>query len=60
MLGALATLADVGPPETRPERLKRRSEEVLDSVVDPVGTLYRYCYAHSLLAHLREPERHET
>ncbi len=55
MLGALATIVDLGAPETDPERLRRRSEQVLDSVVDPVGTLYRYCYAHSLLARLREP-----
>jgi F420-non-reducing hydrogenase small subunit len=55
MLGALATITDVGAPDTDPERLKRQSEEVLNSVVDPVGTLYRYCFAHSLLARLREP-----
>jgi len=60
MLGAVATIADVGTADTHPERLRRRSEEVLDSVVDPVGTLYRYCYAHSLLARLHEPGRQET
>ena len=60
MLGALATLADVEPSETHPERLRHRSEEVLDSVVDPVGMLYRYCFAHSLLARFREPGRQET
>jgi F420-non-reducing hydrogenase small subunit len=60
MLGALATIAEVAALDTsHPERISRQSEGVLDSVVDPVGTLYRYCYAHSLLAHLREPERHE-
>lgn len=56
MLGALAAIIDVGPPSIDPGRLRRHVEEVLASVVDPVGTLYRYCYAQSLLAGLHEPE----
>lgn len=55
MLGALAAMIELDAQEIEPERLRRRAEEVLGSIVDPVGTLYRYCFARSLLARLREP-----
>jgi F420-non-reducing hydrogenase small subunit len=55
MLAALAALARIGEPGEGEDRLARRSEEVLSSVVDPVGTLYRYCFSRSFVARLRQP-----
>lgn len=55
MLGALAAMVELEAEDTDSESLRRHSEEALRSVVDPVGTLYRYCFARSLLARLREP-----
>jgi F420-non-reducing hydrogenase small subunit len=60
MLGALASVVDAGGPEGDPQRLRQETEEALDSLVDPVGTLYRYCFAHSLLSRLREPKDAEV
>ena len=54
MIGALAALARIGEPGENEHRLALRSEEVLASVVDPVGTLYRYSFARSLVARLRQ------
>jgi F420-non-reducing hydrogenase small subunit len=53
MLGALAAMVEIGPPETDEEDLRSQAEEALADLVDPVGSLYRYCFARSLLARLR-------
>jgi len=55
MLGALAAMVALEAQETDSESLRRHSEEILSSVADPVGTLYRYTFARSLLARIREP-----
>jgi F420-non-reducing hydrogenase small subunit len=56
MLGALAAMAEIGAAETDEEELRNQAEEALASLVDPVGTLYRYCFARSLLARLRQTD----
>ena len=56
MLGALAAMTESGAPETDEEELRSQAEEALASLVDPVGTLYRYCFARSLLARLRQTD----
>lgn len=52
MLAALAALAEVGGAGMDEDRLRRDAETILDTVVDPVGTLYRFSLARSLLARL--------
>lgn len=60
MLGALASIVETRAQESDSQVLRRQAEEILDSIVDPVGTLYRYCFAHSLLSRLGEPEGAEA
>ena len=60
MLGAIATMVEIGAPDTIEEKLQSQVEEALASVVDPVGSFYRYCFARSLLARLRQPDRGPT
>jgi F420-non-reducing hydrogenase small subunit len=55
MLAALAALAEIGGPEKDEEQLRLDAERILATVVDPVGNLYRYSFARSLLADLRQP-----
>lgn len=54
MLGALSALAWIGAPGEEEESLRHRTHEVFASVVDPVGTLYRYCFARSFVSRLRK------
>ena len=54
MLGALAAMTEIGTPETNEDELRSQTEEAMASLVDPVGTLYRYNFARSLLARLRQ------
>jgi hypothetical protein len=56
MLGALAAMTEIGTPETNEKELRKQAEDALASLVDPVGTLYRYCFARSLLARLRQTD----
>ncbi len=54
MLGALAAMAEIGTPEADEMELRSQAEEAMAGLVDPVGSLYRYCFARSLLARLRQ------
>lgn len=56
MLGALAAMVEIGTPEMDEEELRSQAEGALNGLVDPVGTLYRYCFARSLLARLRQTD----
>lgn len=60
LLGAIATMVEIGAPDTIEEELRSQIEKALAGVVDPVGSFYRYCFAHSLLACLSQPDRGPT
>ena len=53
MLAALAVLAETETADRDDDRIRSETEEALATVVDPVGTLYRYCFASSLLADVK-------
>jgi len=56
MLAALATLAEIRPAGLDDDQLRAEAERLLATISDPVGTLYRYSFAGSLLASLRQPK----
>ena len=49
MLTAVASVIDVGQPGDDEAALERQLEEVMDTIVDPAGTFYRFSMAHSTL-----------
>ncbi|MCP5012570.1 MAG: oxidoreductase, partial [Aestuariibacter sp.] len=49
MLSAIASVVDVGDPHADEAELERELEAVVDSIVDPAGTFYRFSMSHSLL-----------
>jgi len=59
MMAALAALAGTGDgeaAETKEEQLRKHVEAEVSTLVDPVGTLYRYSFPVSLLARLGQEE----
>jgi F420-non-reducing hydrogenase small subunit len=54
MLAALAVMAEIEAANSDEIQLRTEAERVLATVSDPVGTLYRYSFARSLLAGLRQ------
>ena len=53
MLSAIASVLDVGKPGEQEAEIERRLDEVIDTIVDPAGTFYRFSMAHSLLRRVR-------
>ncbi|HWR97191.1 MAG TPA: hypothetical protein VN317_02130 [Candidatus Methanoperedens sp.] len=53
MVAAIAALSGAGDPEGGEERLREQIEAAFSTIVDPVGTFYRYSLAHSLLRRAR-------
>jgi F420-non-reducing hydrogenase small subunit len=53
MLSALASVVGVGTLRDEEPKLEPMIEEVMETLVDPAGTLYRYSMAHSLLQRAR-------
>lgn len=53
ILAAIASVADAGTLRDDEATLEHRAHEVLDSVVDPAGTFYRFSMAHSFLQRAR-------
>lgn len=53
MLSAIASVLDVGPNTDNEVELERKVDQVLDTLVDPAGTFYRFSLAHSILHRAR-------
>jgi len=53
ILSAIASVVGVGAPGEDEATLEREIEEVMDTLVDPAGTFYRFSMAHSLLQRAR-------
>ncbi len=53
MLSAIASAVSVGKPGEDEAELEREIAEVMDTLVDPAGTFYRFSMAHSLLHRAR-------
>ncbi len=53
MLSALASVVDVGTLRDEEADLESKIEAVMDTLMDPAGTLYRFSMAHSLLRRVR-------
>jgi len=55
MAAALAALAPTDIASLEETHLEHDADQLAASIVDPVGTLYRYCLANSLLGRLTAP-----
>lgn len=53
MVSAIASVINVGKPGDDEAEMERRIAEVMDTIVDPAGTFYRFNMAHSLLRRVR-------
>ena len=53
MLSAIASVIAAGKPGTPEHELEREINAVVDTLVDPAGTFYRFSMAHSLLGRTR-------
>ena len=53
MLTAIASVIDVGKTGDDEAALEKKLEEVMDTIVDPAGTFYRFSMAHSILHRAR-------
>ena len=53
ILAAVASVVSAGAPEEDEAELAQKIGAVMDSVVDPAGTFYRFSMAHSLLQRAR-------
>ena len=53
MLTAIASVLDVGKTGDTDADLERKLDKVLDTLVDPAGTFYRFSMAHSILHRAR-------
>ncbi len=54
MLTAVASVLEVGKTGDTDADLERKLDKVLDTLVDPAGTFYRFSMAHSILHRPRE------
>ena len=57
MLTAIASVVDVGHTGDTDADLERNLDKVLDTLVDPAGTFYRFSMAHSILHRARDCQR---
>jgi F420-non-reducing hydrogenase small subunit len=57
MLTAIASVLEVGKTGDTDADLERKIDKVLDTLVDPAGTFYRFSMAHSILHRSRLPKR---
>ncbi len=53
MLTAIASVIGVGKPGDNEMELERQLDQVMDTLVDPAGTFYRFSLAHSILHRAR-------
>lgn len=53
MLSAIASVVDVGKPSDDEHQLDDEIKSVMDTLVDPAGTFYRFSLAHSMLRRAR-------
>jgi F420-non-reducing hydrogenase small subunit len=53
MLSAIASVVDVGKPGDDEHQLDDEIKSVMDTLVDPAGTFYRFSMAHSMLRRVR-------
>ncbi len=53
MIAAIASVIDLGRPGEDETALERKLNEVIDTIVDPAGTFYRFSMTHSLLKRVR-------
>ena len=49
MLSAIASVIGAGDETMEDDQLDEVIQEVVDTIVDPAGTFYRFSMAHSLL-----------
>lgn len=49
MLSAIASVISAGDPSMEEEQLEHEIQTVVNTIVDPAGTFYRFSMAHSLL-----------
>ncbi len=49
MVTAIASVLNVGGAGVTLEKMEQQLEEVMDTIVDPAGTFYRFSMSHSLL-----------
>ena len=57
MLAAIASVVSVGSSKEDEKEMEHRLAEVMDTLVDPSGTFYRFSMAHSLLHRVRTGEK---
>ena len=53
MLSAIASVIGVGTPDMEEADLDREIQAVVDTIVDPAGTFYRFSMAHSMLRRVK-------
>jgi F420-non-reducing hydrogenase small subunit len=53
MITAIASVLNVGGAGVPLEKMEQQLEEVMDTIVDPAGTFYRFSMAHSVLRRTR-------
>lgn len=53
MLSAIASVLDVGDETMEEDELEHKIQEVVDTIVDPAGTFYRFSMAHSILRRVK-------
>ena len=56
LLGVVSALVSISGSEADDAVLRAEAEAIAGELVDPIGTLYRYCFADSILAQLGQPE----
>jgi F420-non-reducing hydrogenase small subunit len=56
MASAVASVMAVGKPGEDEAEMEQRIGEVMDTIVDPAGTFYRFSMSHSLLQRVRVDE----
>jgi len=53
MLSAIASVIDAGDETMEEAELEHKIQEVIDTIVDPAGTFYRFSMAHSILRRVK-------
>jgi F420-non-reducing hydrogenase small subunit len=56
-LAAIASVVNAGSPRENEKDIERKINTVMDTLVDPAGTFYRFSLAQSMLKRARTPSR---
>ena len=53
MISAVASVVAVGEPQDDEKQLEEKIDAVMDTLVDPAGTFYRFNMAHAMLGRVK-------